>query len=146
MAEIQPQDEDKEKTGQHGTAIFSRIIAKEIIKDCGSCSYDDGRLLTAIFENFIFVLTYTPTLSKIETGEIGNKERRLDYDQQLTNHMRTLKEKYRKPIILAGDLNCAIHKNHGTHPYLFDGGQPSCTREERDRVLEIMNEHNQKVI
>ena len=90
----------KSHTGQHGTAIFSRIAAKEVIKDCGGCSYTEGRLLTTIFENFIFVLTYTPTLSKPPGEPIQNKERREMYDLQLRKHMQTLKEKYKKPLDL----------------------------------------------
>ena len=133
---------NKNNTGQHGTAIFSRIAAKEVIKDCGGCSYSEGRLLTAIFENFIFVLTYTPTLSKPPGEQIQNKERRENYDLQLRKHLNVLKEKYKKPIILTGDMNCAIYKNHATHEYLFKGEQPSCTEEERERIKNIMIDHN----
>ena len=132
----------KNHTGQHGTAIFSRIAAREVIKDCGGCSYTEGRLLTTIFENFIFVLTYTPTLSKPPGEPIQNKERREMYDLQLKKHMQTLKEKYKKPIILSGDLNCAIYKSHATHEYLFNGDQPSCTLEEQERIKNIMSDHN----
>ena len=129
-------------TGQHGTAIFSRIAATEVIKDCGSCSHTDGRLLTAIFEDFIFILSYTPTLSKPVGGEIQGLERRLEYDTQLREHMKLVRNKYKKPIILSGDLNTAIYNHHGTHKYLFEGNQPSCTKEEQQRIQQIMKEHD----
>ena len=58
--------------------------------------HTDGRLLTAIFEDFVFMLSYTPTLSKPVRGEIQGLERRLDYDTQRREHMKIVKEKYKK--------------------------------------------------
>ena len=132
---------NKNSPGQHGTALFSRIVPDEIIKDFGGCSNTEGRLLSAVFKDFIFVLTYTPTLGRDETGQLTGTDRRDEYDLQMLRHLQTLRTKYLRPIVVAGDLNTCIAEHHTSEQALFESNHPSFTSAERQGVFQIMQEH-----
>ena len=127
--------------GLYGTAIFSRIRPKEILKNIG-CLDTDGRVITAIFEHFVFILAYVPTLGfNHVTGEVTNMERRKTFDEHLSAHLDRLSANCDVPIILAGDLNTCIHPQHIWDQSLLTSPFPSCTPDERKRMHQIMTEN-----
>ena len=125
--------------GLYGTAIFSKIQPEEIVKNIGVYK-EEGRSISAIFKDFIIVLSYTPTLGMNEAKEFTQVERRTTYDEYMTKHLQELRTKYSRPIILAGDLNTIIHKHHIWNQDLIDK-MPSATERERQVVLQIMKDH-----
>ena len=91
-----------ERKGYSGTAILSKKEPIGVTYDLGVKDHDqEGRVITAEFENFFLVNTYVPNS--------GQKLVRLDYrgtwDEALRNHLVKLEEK--KPVMLCGDLNVA---------------------------------------
>ena len=105
----------------------------------------EGRIITAIFEDFVYILSYTPTLGCDAQGNIIKQERRQSYDVNLSNHIKWLKQKYNLPIMLNGDLNVVINYTHIWDTKKLDSNQPSATKEERERILEIISKNKWKV-
>lgn len=90
------------KKGYSGTAILSRIEPKNVIHGIGIEAHDqEGRTLTAEFDDFFLVNVYVPNS--------GNELIRLDYrshwDSDFLAFLKTLEA--RKPVIACGDFNVA---------------------------------------
>jgi exodeoxyribonuclease-3 len=64
---------------------------------------NEGRVITAEFQNFILVNVYTPN-SKRQLERLGQRQ---IWDKGFTNHLLSLQKKHNKPIICSGDLNVA---------------------------------------
>ena len=125
----------------YGTAIFTKIRPLKILKNCGHIQ-DEGRNITAIFQDFIFVLSYTPTLGTNAEGELTQIERRKTYDNGIEEYLLSLKTNHNKPIIYSGDLNTIIHDHHIHDKTLIGKSQPGATEEERQHLHKIMKQHN----
>lgn len=92
------------KKGYSGTAILSRTKPLSVQYDIGIDVHDqEGRVITAEFDNFFLVTVYTPNS--------GNGLKRLDYRQQWDRDFLLFLKKLEqnKPVIVCGDLNVA-HK------------------------------------
>jgi exodeoxyribonuclease III len=92
------------KKGYSGTAILSRLEPINVSFDMGIAEHDqEGRVISAEFENFHLVTVYTPNS--------GSELKRLDYRQQwdadFLSHLLQLQQS--KPVVVCGDLNVA-HK------------------------------------
>lgn len=90
----------KIKKGYSGVAVFSKIKPINVTYGLIDNKYDDeGRVITLEFENFYYVACYVPN-----SGEnLKRLEFRLLFEKDLLLYLKTLN----KPIIYAGDLNCA---------------------------------------
>lgn len=94
----------KARKGYSGTAILSKKEPIDVIYDMGIEEHDqEGRVITAEFENYFLVTVYTPNS--------GAGMKRLDYregwDVAFREHIEALDQK--KPVVVCGDLNVA-HK------------------------------------
>ena len=94
----------KARKGYSGTAILTKTEPISITFDMAVEEHDqEGRVITAEFEQFFLVTVYTPNS--------GEGLKRLDYretwDTEFKNYVANLKAK--KPVIVTGDLNVA-HK------------------------------------
>ncbi len=90
------------KKGYSGTAILSKILPINVIYGTGVDKHDqEGRTLTAEFEDYFLVTVYVPNS--------GNELVRLDYrnhwDLDFLNFLKNLEKK--KPVIICGDFNVA---------------------------------------
>lgn len=92
----------KARKGYSGTAILSKQKSLEVFYDMGIEEHDqEGRVITAEFENFFVVTVYTPN-----SGEgMKRLEYRETWDQSFREYIISLEEK--KPVIICGDLNVA---------------------------------------
>ena len=92
----------KVKKGYSGTAILSKSQPLEVTYDLGIEAHDqEGRLITAEFENFFLVTVYTPN-----SGEgMKRLEYRQEWDIAFLDHVNALQAK--KAVIVCGDLNVA---------------------------------------
>lgn len=93
-----------ERPGYSGTAILTKQIPLCVTKGLSIAEHDDqGRCITAEYEDFYLVNTYVPNS--------GQGLVRLDYrttwDAALLNYLKTLEQT--KPVIWCGDMNVA-HK------------------------------------
>jgi exodeoxyribonuclease-3 len=93
---------EAERAGYSGTAILSRIVPQSVSNGIGHAEHDqEGRVVTAVFEDFILVTVYTPNS--------GNELVRLDYRETWDAAFRAYVQGLRKekPVIICGDLNVA---------------------------------------
>ncbi|WOH02751.1 hypothetical protein DCAR_0522140 [Daucus carota subsp. sativus] len=86
-----------------GTAVISRIKPLSVSYGLGVSDHDsEGRLVTVEFDTYYLVCAYVPNS--------GRYLKRLSYrvtqwDSCLSNYVKELEKA--KPVVLAGDLNCA---------------------------------------
>ena len=91
-----------EKKGYSGTLIFSKSKPLEVTKGLGIKKHDqEGRVLTAEYENFFLVTVYTPNSGR---GLVRLEYRQL-WDKAFSSYLNKLQKT--KPVIVCGDLNVA---------------------------------------
>jgi len=122
-----------EKKGYSGTAIISRVDPIDVYSGIGTEEHDnEGRVLTAEFDDFYLVTVYTPNSQ--------NELRRLDYrkqwDADFLAYLLSLEEK--KPVIACGDLNVAHQAIDLTHPKPNYNKNPGYTQTEIDGLSNIL--------
>ena len=115
----------KARKGYSGTAILTKTEPISVTYDLGIEEHDqEGRVITAEFENFILVTVYTPNS--------GEGMKRLDYrqtwDVAFKDHILELEEK--KPVIICGDLNVAHTELDLARPKANMNKQSGYTEEE----------------
>ncbi len=90
------------KKGYSGTAVFTRIKPLSVTNGIGIEEHDqEGRVITAEYENFYLVCCYTPNSQR----ELARLEYRMTWEDAFHNYLLELDKK--KPVILCGDLNVA---------------------------------------
>ena len=90
------------KKGYSGTAVFTRIKPLSVTNGIGIEEHDqEGRVITAEYENFYLVCCYTPNSQR----ELARLEYRMTWEDTFRNSLLELDKK--KPVILCGDLNVA---------------------------------------
>jgi len=111
-----------EKKGYSGTAIITRTRPLAVTRGIGRAEHDqEGRVLTAEFDDFILVNVYVPN-SQRELTRLPYRQR---WDRAFLKHLKNLEA--RKPVVWCGDLNVAHTeldlanpranvKNHGFTP------------------------------
>ena len=93
------------KKGYSGTAIVSKSEPIKVFPDIGIEHHDqEGRVLTAEYDNFYLVTVYTPN-SKNDLSRLDDRQ---DFDAALLAFLKNLEKT--KPVIICGDLNVA-HKS-----------------------------------
>ncbi|MEM9326343.1 MAG: exodeoxyribonuclease III [Bacteroidota bacterium] len=92
----------KARKGYSGTAILTKQEPIAVHYDLGIEEHDqEGRVITAEFDNFILVTCYTPN-----SGEgMKRLSYRQEWDTVFREHIQAMEEK--KPVIVCGDLNVA---------------------------------------
>ncbi len=92
----------KARKGYSGTAILSKKEPISVTQDMGVEEHDqEGRVVTAEFEEFILVDVYTPNSG----SGLKRLEYRGEWDKAFFDYLKKLEEK--KPVIVCGDLNVA---------------------------------------
>ncbi|KAL0919252.1 hypothetical protein M5K25_011336 [Dendrobium thyrsiflorum] len=115
------------KLGYSGTAIISRKKPISVNYGLGILDHDtEGRIVTVEFDTFYLISGYVPNS--------GDGLKRLAYrveqwDPSLSNYMKELEKA--KPVILAGDLNCA-HEEIDIYDPVGNRRSAGFTNEERE--------------
>ncbi len=92
------------KKGYSGTAIVSKTEPLKVFPDLGVEIHDqEGRVLTAEYDDFYLVTVYTPN-SKNDLSRLDNRQ---EFDAELLKFLKNLEKT--KPVLVCGDLNVA-HK------------------------------------
>lgn len=101
-----------QKKGYSGTAIFTKMKPIEVTYGIGIEKHDqEGRVITAEFEDFILVCVYVPNSKrKLERLEYRVKEWDIDFLKYLKRLERL------KPVVFCGDLNVAHSEIDLTNP------------------------------
>ncbi|KAL3682047.1 hypothetical protein R1sor_000069 [Riccia sorocarpa] len=91
------------KLGYAGSALISKVKPILVRHGLGIPHHDqEGRLITAEFDKFYLVAGYVPNAGQ----KLENLEYRTgDWDSSVSQYLKELEKK--KPVIYAGDLNCA---------------------------------------
>ena len=90
------------KKGYSGTAIFTKKEPLSVCEDlCMDRHNDEGRVITAEYEEFYLVTVYTPNSQK-ELARLGY---RMEWEDDFRSYVMGLDSK--KPVIICGDLNVA---------------------------------------
>lgn len=91
-----------EKKGYSGTAIFTKKEPVDVSYGMGIEEHDkEGRIITAEFQDFYFVVCYTPN----SQPELARLAYRMKWEDDFRAYLKKLDET--KPVILCGDLNVA---------------------------------------
>jgi exodeoxyribonuclease-3 len=99
------------KKGYSGTTIWSKIRPKKTTLGIGLQEHDqEGRVVTATFEEFHLVNVYTPNAQR----GLARLEYRQQWDADFLNYIKKLNR--RKPVIFCGDVNCAHQEIDLAHP------------------------------
>jgi exodeoxyribonuclease-3 len=92
------------KKGYSGTAILARVPTKSVTHGIGATEHDqEGRVITAEFEDFRLVNVYQPNSQRGLTRLAYRTE---EWDPAFLAFLKKL-EKKGKPVIFCGDLNVA---------------------------------------
>lgn len=115
-----------ERKGYSGVAIFSKVKPISVKKGIGHEVDNEGRVLTAEFEEFYLVTVYTPN-GKDDLSRIPLRHK--EWDPLFLEHCKNLEKK--KPVIFCGDLNVA-HKPIDLKNDKANEGRKGYTQEERE--------------
>ena len=121
-----------QKKGYSGTAIFSRIKPLGVTFGIGIAEHDnEGRVITAEYENFYFVTCYTPN----SKNELLRLDYRMIWEDEFRKYLKKLDEK--KPVIFCGDLNVA-HKEIDLKNPDTNHKNAGFTDEEREKFTDLL--------
>jgi len=136
----------KARKGYSGTAIFSKIkplslifgFSEEILKkykltDSYGDPNEEGRVITAEYEDFYVVNVYTPN-AKPDLSRL--KLRHKQWDPAFLTHCKSLEKK--KPVIFCGDLNVAHTTDDLANPKANEG-EHGFTKEEREGIDTVID-------
>lgn len=121
-----------ERKGYSGTAMFTKKKPLSVSFGMEDYTDDEGRLITAEFNNFYMVTSYSPN-SKEGLARI---DYRMDFEDKLRAHLLKLEET--KPVILCGDLNVAHNEIDLKNPKTnrMNAGFSDQEREKFTKLLE----------
>ena len=120
------------KKGYSGTAVFTRIKPLSVTNGIGIEEHDqEGRVITAEYENFYLVCCYTPNSQR----ELARLEYRMTWEDAFRNYLLELDKK--KPVILCGDLNVA-HKEIDLKNPKTNRKNAGFSDEERAKMTELL--------
>lgn len=93
------------KKGYSGTSIWTKLPLLKSSMGLGIDEHDEeGRVITATFDEFHLVNVYTPNAKR----GLARLDYRQAWDQEFLSYVRRLNR--RKPVVFCGDLNCAHHE------------------------------------
>lgn len=122
-----------EKKGYSGTAVFTKAEPLRVTYGIGIPEHDnEGRVITAEYEDFFLVDVYTPNSQRGLT--------RLNYRMQWEDDFRVylLSLDANKPVVACGDMNVAHEEIDLKNPKT-NVGNAGFTPEEREKMTELLN-------
>lgn len=122
-----------DKKGYSGTAIFTKQVPLQIIKDIGIDEHDhEGRVITAEYEAFYLITVYTPN----SQDGLKRLDYRMEWDDAFRAYVKKLDET--KPVIICGDLNVAHQEIDLKNPKT-NRKNAGFTDEEREKMTMLLN-------
>lgn len=121
------------KKGYSGTSIWSKIEPEKTALGIGIEEHDqEGRVITATYEDFHLVTVYTPNSKR----GLVRLDYRLSWDADFLAYVKKLNRK--KPVIFCGDVNCAHKEIDLANPKANkkNAGFTPEERESLDRIVE----------
>lgn len=116
------------KKGYSGTAVFTKEKPLAFYYGIGEEEgEEEGRIITAEFEDFILVNAYVPNSQR----DLARLPFRLSWEDKIREHLTKLLD--RKPVIYCGDLNVA-HQELDIKNVKSNIGNSGFTYEERSKM------------
>ncbi|MFK4784459.1 exodeoxyribonuclease III [Fusobacterium sp. MFO224] len=123
-----------ERKGYSGTALFTKKKPIEVTYGMGIEEHDnEGRIITAEYEEFYFVTIYTPN-SKTKLERL---DYRMVWEDEFKSYLKELEKV--KPVIFCGDLNVA-HKEIDLKNPKANRKNAGFTDEERGKFDNLVND------
>src|SRR5690606_35064258 len=120
------------KKGYSGTAVFTKIKPLSVKFGLGIEEHDqEGRVITAEFENFYLVNVYAPNSQR----GLTRLEYRMRWEDDFRNYVTKLDR--HKPVIICGDTNVAHQEIDLKNPE-SNRRNPGFTDEERQKMTELL--------
>lgn len=120
------------KKGYSGTALFTKEKPIAVTYGINMEEHDqEGRVITAEYEDFYFVTCYTPNAKR----DLERLDYRQVWEDDFRNYLNTLKAS--KPVVLCGDLNVA-HKEIDLRNPKTNRKNAGFTDEERAKMTELL--------
>lgn len=122
------------KKGYSGTGLFTKIKPLNVTYGINIADHDnEGRVITAEYENFFLVNVYTPNSQR----ELARLQYRMEWEEAFLSYLNGLREK--KPLVLCGDLNVA-HKEIDLKNPKTNRKNAGFTDEEREKFTVLLGE------
>lgn len=122
-----------EKKGYSGTALFTKDEPINVSYGMGIEEHDnEGRLITAEFEKYYFVVCYTPNSQRALT----RLDYRMEWEDALLSYLKKLEKN--KPVVYCGDLNVA-HKEIDLKNPKNNRKNAGFTDEERGKMTQLLD-------
>ncbi len=121
-----------EKKGYSGTALFTKTEPINVTYGIKGKHTDEGRVITAEYEKFYFVVCYTPNAKP----ELARIDYRMEFEDDMRLYLLELSKV--KPVVLCGDLNVA-HKEIDLKNPKTNVGNPGFSDEERGKFTELLD-------
>lgn len=120
------------RPGYSGTAVFSKEEPIEVFYGIGIEEHDnEGRVITLEFEDFYFVVVYTPNAQ----NELKRLDYRMEWEDAFRNYLLSLDSK--KPVIVTGDMNVAHGEIDLKNPK-SNHFNPGFSDEEREKMTKLL--------
>ena len=121
-----------EKKGYSGTVVYSKLKPINVVYGIDGKYNDEGRVITAEYENFYFVNAYVPNAQE--------DLKRIDYRETFEDDMRVYLTRLdkNKPVIYCGDLNVARSELDLKNPKANEGN-PGYSIQERTKMELLLN-------
>ncbi len=136
----------KHKKGYSGVALMTNTKPQWISYDFKMYEEDkigpysnyewtnEGRVITAKFENLVVVTVYTPNAQP----ELARLDERVEWENILRKYLTLLEEELNVPVVLCGDLNCA-HNEIDIHNPRGKKKTPGFSTEERAEFQKMID-------
>jgi exodeoxyribonuclease-3 len=122
-----------ERPGYSGTALFTRTEPLSVTTGMGIEEHDDeGRVITAEFDEFHVVTVYTPNSKRA----LERLDYRMIWEDDFRAYLKELEKT--KPVVLCGDLNVA-HKEIDLKNPTTNRRSAGFTDEERQKMTELLD-------
>ena len=122
------------KKGYSGTGLFTKIKPLNVTYGINIADHvNEGRVITAEYENFFLVNVYTPNSQR----ELARLDYRMEWEEAFLSYLNGLREK--KPLVLCGDLNVA-HKEIDLKNPKTNRKNAGFTDEEREKFTVLLGE------
>lgn len=121
------------KKGYSGTAVFTKERPLAVTYGMAIEEHDqEGRVITLEYEDFYFVIVYTPN----SQSELARLDYRMTWEDDFLAYLKGLEEK--KPVVFCGDLNVA-HKEIDLKNPKTNRKNAGFTDEERGKFTDLLS-------
>lgn len=122
-----------EKKGYSGTALFCKEKPLSVSYGINKEEHDnEGRVITAEFENYFVVTCYTPN----SQNELKRLDYRMQWEDDFLSYLKELEKT--KPVVLCGDLNVAHNEIDLKNPKT-NRKNAGFTDEERGKMTALLD-------